>query len=195
SPAEAIQFRFAVAGNAFGPWIASDHASLPVALDAGSIHVQARDEAGNVGDLGFHGRSTAPSAAGCRLAIAGGAALLALGVLATGGCSHNLGKGDYENPLDEVGRYSDVVFKNGTLYVSAYDDSMGDLAYAEIKDPSKPIGWQVVDGVDLTEPADTKGGYRGGISDPGPDVGQYTSIALVSGHPMIAYFDVSNGAL
>jgi hypothetical protein len=229
SPAEALQFRYAANGAAFGPWLSGDHASSPLELDGAAVSVQVRDEAGNVADLGFHGRSTAPSTGGCgcevgargrdatlpvvlvvgfalllsrrryvwlrRVAIVGGAACLAATVLAAGGCSHGLGKGDYANPIDEIGRYHDVVFNDGTLFVSAYDDSMGDLVYTEIKDPAKNPSWQVIDGVDLTESPDTKDGYRGGISDPGPDVGQWTSIALSSGHPMIAYFDVSNGAL
>ena len=231
SPPEALKFRFATSGGAFGPWVLGDHASVATALDGASLRVQVMDEAGNIGDLAFHGRSTAPSTSGCscalagrassgggsalilvaaglglalarrrrvwlrRLAIAGGAATLAAAVLGAGGCSHGLGKGDYENPDDEIGRYSDVVFASGTLHASAYDDTMGDLVYAEITNPSKTIGWQVVDGVDLTESPDTKGGYRSGISDPGPDVGWYTSIALSSGKPMIAYWDASNGAL
>ncbi|MGZ3438633.1 MAG: hypothetical protein ACXVDD_03930, partial [Polyangia bacterium] len=229
SPPDALQFRYAVGGGAFGPWIVGDHAYSPVQLDGASVSVQVRDEAGNVGALGFHGRSTAPSTGGCgcdlgargrdatlpivlvvgfalllsrrryvwlrRIAIVGGAACLAATVLATGGCSHGLGKGDYANPIDEIGRYHDVVFKSGTLYVSAYDDTMGDLVYTEISDPAKNPSWQVIDGIDPAATADTKDGYRGGISDPGPDVGRWTSIALSSGKPMIAYFDVSNGAL
>ena len=232
SPPEALQFRFKVDGGAFGAWTAGDHAFMPVALDAAHVTVQVRDEAGNVGDLGFHGRSTAPSTGGCscelagrstrsplggillvgavagallfarrrylwlrRIAIAAGAACLAASVLAAGGCSSHLGKGDFANPLDEIGRYHDVAIDNGTLFVSAYDDTMGDLVYTEIKDPMEFPSWQVIDGVDMTAGADMPGGYRFGISDPGPDVGQYTSIALSSGKPMIAYFDASNGAL
>ncbi len=233
SPPEALQFRWSINGGAFGPWVVGDHATTPEVLDVAHLTVQVRDEAGNIGSLGFHGRSTAPSTAGCscdvaghgsrgetggglllilatgfaltlsrrryvwlrRIAIVGGAACLAATVLGAGGCSHNLGKGDFANPLDEIGRYHDVAFNGGTLYVSAYDDSMGDLVYTELKDPTQTPSWQVIDGVDLTESADMPGGYRFGISDPGPDVGQYTSIALSSGKPMIAYFDASNGAL
>lgn len=130
-----------------------------------------------------------------RIAIAGGAALVAAALLGAGGCSNHVGKGDVENPLDEIGRYHDVALKSGTLYVSAYDDTMGDLVYTEIKDPKEFPTWQVVDGVDLTAGADMPGGYRHGISDAGPDVGLYTSIALSKGRPMIAYFDATNGAL
>ena len=232
TPASALQFRFAVDGSAFGAWLLGDHATMPTQLDGATVRVEARDEAGNVGTLDFHGRTTAPGASGCgcdvgarpgpprptlpivavvlvalylarrrpallrRIVIVGGAACLAATVLGAGGCSSGLGKGDYASPRDEIGRYHDVAFKDGTLYVSAYDDTFGDLVYSEIKDPAKNPSWQVIDGVDLTASVDDKGGFRFGITDPGPDVGWWTSIALTpSGKPLIAYFDASNGAL
>jgi hypothetical protein len=111
-------------------------------------------------------------------------------------CNSGLGKGDFESPLDEIGRFSDVAVKDGAFFVSAYDDTMGDLAFARITDPTRQISWQFVDGIDPTAMADKPGDYRSGVSDPGPDVGLYTSIALTrSGDPRIAYFDRSNGAL
>lgn len=234
TPAEAMLYRVSVDGGAWGPWQLGDRTTLPALLDGLTVRVQARDEAGNVGELAFHGRTTAPSASGCgcvvggahddrvpllpfavaaaillslssrrrwvwlrRVAIVGGAAVLGATVLAAGGCSSGLGKGDFESPLDEIGRYNDVALdKSNVLHVSAYDDTMGDLVYARITDPMKTPSWQWVDGVDTTSAVDNKGGYRAGISDPGPDVGLFTSIALTSkGNPMIAYFDDTNGAL
>ena len=145
SPPEALQFRCSVDGGAFGAWVSGDHATMPLSLDGAHVTVQVRDEAGNVGDLGFHGRSTAPSAGGCgcdrrrqrrhgdpaddprrrlrallvapslRLAaphrhrrrrrLPGGDGARRRRLLA-----HSLGKGDYANPIDEIGRYHDVVF-------------------------------------------------------------------------------------
>ncbi|MDB4965674.1 MAG: hypothetical protein JWN44_1363 [Myxococcales bacterium] len=230
SPPEAMQLRFAAGAAGFGPWIASDHVIVPTELDSATVRVQVRDEAGNIGELGFHGRTTGPSASGCncdlagrgdmnptlpmfavvglalalarrrrvwlrRIAIAGGAACMAATVLAASGCGSHLAKGDFEAPVDEIGRFHDVAVDNGTLHVSAYDDSYGDLVYAEISDATKNPSWQVVDGVDREASPDREDGYRFGISDPGPDVGQYTSIALSQGKPIIAYYDVTNHAL
>jgi hypothetical protein len=113
------------------------------------------------------------------------------------GCNDpGLTKGDFEAPDHEIGRYHDAVVKSGVFHVSAYDDSTGDLAYARITDLTRPIGWQYVDGLDPTVPPDRPGGYRHGVSDNGPDVGMYSSIALTkAGAPRIAYYDATNGAL
>jgi MYXO-CTERM domain-containing protein len=228
SPPSALQYRFAFAGGGWTPWSSSDRLAVPAGELASSAQAQARDEAGNVGDLAFHGRSTTPSPAGCGCQVGAGnddAASATLGwvlaaivgslviarrrrrawaplagvaclLLATGGCSSGgLGKGDYESPLDQIGRYSDVVYRGG-FHLSAYDDTFGDLVYAFVSDPAKPIGWQVIDGIDPTAMVSDKNGYRHGVLDFGPDVGLYTSIAVSSsGNPVIAYYDATNGAL
>ena len=199
----------------------------PPSSTAPASRSQVRDEAGNVGALDFHGRTTAPSTSRLRLRTSArgrqgaarrcrcsssSASRSCCRAVATSGCAASpssaappawprrcwppvaartaSARATTPTPIDEIGRYHDVVFKDGTLYVSAYDDTMGDLVYAEIKDPTLIPSWQVIDGVDLTATPDIKDGYRFGISDPGPDVGRWTSIALSSGKPMIAYFDV-----
>jgi MYXO-CTERM domain-containing protein len=213
SPASALLYRWRD-GGAWSDWSPTPR----VALATGRIphaEVQAQDEAGNVGGLEFHGRTTnPPSSSGCGCHVGGAspaggvlAFVLVLGLLGRrrvllllallAGCNEaHLGKGDFEDPLHEIGRYHDIAFGKGVFHVSAYDDSTGDLVYARITDPKQSIGWQVVDGIDPTAVADMPGGYRHGVSDPGPDVGLYSSIALTrSGAPRIAYYDVSNGAL
>jgi hypothetical protein len=119
-------------------------------------------------------------------------------VLFTGCHAGSPGQGDFENPVDEVGRYSDVVVQGGVFHISAYDDTMGDLTYAQITadQTAQPITWQVIDGIDPTAPSDSPTPYRHGVSDPGPDVGLYTSIALSGGgDPRISYYDVTDSAV
>ncbi len=216
SPLSSLLYRWRLAGD-WSAW--SGSTQLGVAQDLISqLQVQARDEAGNVGSLEFHGRTTnAPSATGCACDLGGGggargstgivAALLLLALVwrrrlwiflaLLAGCNDGaLTKGDFESPLHEIGRYSDVAVSKGVFHVSAYDDSTGDLAYARITDPKKSISWQYVDGIDPAAQADEPGDYRHGVSDPGPDVGMYSSIALTkSGEPRIAYYDATAGAL
>jgi hypothetical protein len=225
TPASALEF--SVDGS---PWARGAVLVRP-GIDARTARVQVRDEVGNVGDLGFHGRTTNPAmagACGCVLGRApsggGGAAALALValaglfarrraarllalLLATGlaaaACNQNAGRPVLPNsslidPLDEVGRFSDAVAQDGYIHVSAYDDFLGDLAYTEIAvgDIGKPIQWQWVDGVPLDQASDdpmSMMSYRKGITDPGDDVGQYTSLALLpDGSPRIAYVDLTN---
>ena len=219
----ALLYRWRVNGGEYSMWSALDHQAIDPAIPLDAVEVQARDEAGNIGTIRFHGRTTAPASSGCGCDVGGAAPAptggllviligltglfvlrrrrLALFLLSTlcglAGCNDGgLGKGEFVNNIDEIGRFHDVTARNGEFFVSAYDDSVGDLVYAHIKDLSKPVSWQDIDGVDLTAPVDTPGGYRHGISDPGPDVGLYTSIALTkAGAPRIAYYDITNAAL
>src|SRR5207248_4844386 len=136
---------------------------LPADVDRELVVVQARDEAGNFGSLEFHGRTTNPPTSGCGCDLgraarssppAGPLAIVALGValvlarrarrwlalvacaaLFTSACNSGLGKGDFESPADEIGRFSDVAVRAGVFHVSAYDDTMGDLVYAPLTDP------------------------------------------------------------
>jgi MYXO-CTERM domain-containing protein len=225
SPPSALQLRFAVTNGAFGEWATTTRATLPAGVSADQLHVQLRDEAGNTTDLTQASGSAGQAGGGCSVGGHGsdgslvalllvGLALVvrrrrgaissvvvvALGLGCVSGCSnHPLGKGDFANPADEIGRYSAVVVdKSGTLHISAYDDSFGDLVYTTVttKQISATPSWQVIDGVDISTVPEMKGGYRFGITDPGDDVGQYTSLALTgSGSPRIAYYDATNHAL
>jgi hypothetical protein len=218
TPASGLQIRFSVDnGKSFSAWTPLGRVALPSRAATAALRVEVRDEAGNIGELGrvagSGGCSIAPGGRGDgdgKLALLVAALLVVLalrrrkmaaigiGLLfcVPSGCG-SLGKGDFEAPSDEIGRYSDVaVASDGAFHISAYDDTMGDLAYARVTDPAKNISWQVVDGIDPTAVAEVKNGYRHGITDPGPDVGRYTSLALTrGGQPRIAYCDVSNGAV
>ena len=95
-------------------------------------------------------------------------------------------------PPGRIGPYSDVaVGPDGSAWVSAYAESFGDLVVAQSTGGRIPVdAWQWVDGVP-SGPVTVPGSkIRGGISDPGEDVGMYTSIAVAQdGTVSVSYFD------
>jgi len=104
-----------------------------------------------------------------------------------------------------IGEYTSVaVAKDGTIWVSGYNDSDGvNTLYGDLVvgkwDPAKlAVQWQDVDGVP-TLPAGQcseadPSGWRGGIEDSGPDVGLWTTIVIdpSSQKPMVSYYDATN---
>lgn len=107
-------------------------------------------------------------------------------------------------PQGFVGSHSEVaVAADGTIWVSAYSagpssrSPYGDLVAGAWDASAGAVDWEHVDGVpgDAT-PTGSVNGWRGGISDPGDDVGKYSTIAVgADGRPRIAYYDATNGAL
>ncbi len=123
-----------------------------------------------------------------------------------------------------VGAYaSAVAAPDGAIWVAAYGDLgviespadgantslFGDLAVGRVADDGS-VAWTAVDGlpaVDPSLPPGSLGGppdpafvdvnsYRGGLTDPGDDVGLWTSIQLgADGLPQVAYYDATNRAL
>jgi hypothetical protein len=98
-----------------------------------------------------------------------------------------------------IGQYSDMdVSADGTAWVSAYNSYHGDLMVASTSESGRipDEAWQFVDGVPdgpILVPDST---VRGGINEPGPDVGLYTDIAVApDGAAMISFFDQDTGAL
>ncbi len=226
---------------------------------ARKLALYVKDEAGNVaaaafdlGELGFHGRSTAPSTGGCSCELSGhddaGArggmvalilvalvflrrraralapfvvvAVIAFVAAGCGcdnknscsidddcakmmcdpgqvpacmgnmcGCIPDIAPGD-------VGRFSSMTMIGGSAYVAAYNNTYGDLMIGHITPPGVVSGWDFVDGVPDETPDIANSHNRGGISDPGDDVGRYTSIATsATNEPIIAYYDKTHGAL
>ncbi len=110
-----------------------------------------------------------------------------------------------------IGSHTSVaVAGDGTVWVAGYgegdpsggssDDFQGDLVIGKYNKEKGAVDWQVADGVPApqegTELSFNNCGYRGGVSDPGDDVGQYTSMVLDSGgSPIVAYFDRTGGQL
>lgn len=103
-------------------------------------------------------------------------------------------------PFDEIGRYQSAAIRDGKILISAYDSTMGDLAFTSVgfdEATTAKLAWLPVDGLPSGSPSNkSKDAYRGGYDDPGDDVGRFTSLALTSkGTAVIAYQDVTNGAV
>jgi hypothetical protein len=95
------------------------------------------------------------------------------------------------------GKYSRIALAGELPVVSTYDNEYGDLVVLYYEKDGALANIEYVDGVPTTGTvvADPTG-PRGGISDPGPNVGTHTAIATdASGKIRIAYFDLDQRAL
>lgn len=102
-------------------------------------------------------------------------------------------------PYGKMGTHSDVaVAPNGDAVVSGYSQNHGDLVVARHPGQGRIPNseWEFVDGVPDGPVALPNSDVRGGILDPGPDVGLYTSVAVTSDDTiMVSYYDRDLGAL
>jgi len=113
-------------------------------------------------------------------------------------CSDNTCTCLNDVPPGRIGPYSDVaVGPDGTIWVSAYAQTHGDLVVAKATGgPIPGEAWEWVDGVPEGPVTIPNAKIRGGIEDAGPDVGMYTIIAVgPDGAPMVSYFDRETGSL
>ncbi len=108
-----------------------------------------------------------------------------------------------------IGAYTSVaVASDGTTWVAGYNDAdvtngllYGDLVVGKYDSGKSQVEWQDVDGLppprtDGTCPANASNTWRHGETNPGPDVGLWTSIQLDdTGNPMVSYYDATNAAL
>ncbi|MBN1944239.1 MAG: hypothetical protein JW797_01130 [Bradymonadales bacterium] len=94
-------------------------------------------------------------------------------------------------PLGDVGAYlSAAAGADGTIYLSAYNRTYGDLMVGVAQQGSE-IDWMFVDGLPDSGPVvGNLEGPRGGVAEPGPDAGRYSSIAVGSdGSLHVSYFN------
>ena len=110
-----------------------------------------------------------------------------------------------------IGSYTSVAkASDGTIWVAGYNEAAlgndannyyGDLVVGKYDSTGQNVAWATVDGLppartDGTCPDNDPSGWRGGETDPGDDVGLWTSIQLnANGRPMVAYYDATNHAL
>ena len=120
-----------------------------------------------------------------------------------------------------VGAYASAAVAGDTIWVAGYNDFgygtseengsseylWGDLVVG--KWDGQKVAWQSVDGLPAVDPEVEPGepggpphpayndqeGFRGGLTEPGDDVGLWTSIAVANDQPRVAYFDFKNRAL
>lgn len=102
-------------------------------------------------------------------------------------------------PYGRIGPHSDVaVAPNGDAVVSAYAANHGDLVVARTSEVGRipDEAWEFVDGVPDGPVALPNSTVRGGIFEPGPDVGLYTSVAVTASDTiMVSYFDRETNSL
>jgi hypothetical protein len=100
--------------------------------------------------------------------------------------------------MGDAGRWADAALLGTDIWVSAYNATYGDLMVGKYDALQGTVAsWTFVDGVPPGG-AVTHGpsGPRGGVAEPGDDVGQYTSIAAASdGAIHVAYHDATHAVL
>ena len=97
-----------------------------------------------------------------------------------------------------IGQYSEMDVAGDTVWVSAYNAIHGDLMVASTTEGGRipNESWAFVDGVPEGPVVVPGGTVRGGINDPGPNVGLYTDIAArTDGAVMVSYYDQDNASL
>ncbi|MDP3154101.1 MAG: hypothetical protein Q8N23_15610 [Archangium sp.] len=97
---------------------------------------------------------------------------------------------------NDLGRFSSIsADPANALFVSAYDGQYGDLVVVKYGLDGKKLSTEYVDGVPSAAVKYGPSGARGGIVEPGPDVGRYTDVAVSQGRVYVSYYDVTGGNL
>ncbi|HWM85585.1 MAG TPA: hypothetical protein VNO33_07100, partial [Kofleriaceae bacterium] len=98
-----------------------------------------------------------------------------------------------------IGQFSEMdVAADGTVWVSAYNSYHGDLMIAARSESGRipDEAWEFVDGVPDGPVLVPDSDVRGGVNEPGPDVGLYTDIAAAGDGAVVAsYFDQDGAGL
>ncbi|MEM9068982.1 MAG: MYXO-CTERM sorting domain-containing protein [Myxococcota bacterium] len=107
-------------------------------------------------------------------------------------------------PLDEgqlATHLSMTALTDGSLFLAGYSPGVppstryGDLVVGAWDPSSQTVAWEIIDGRPDGPVTNDPTGWRGGVSDPGDDVGQFTSIQNSDSTLLVSYFDATNGAL
>ena len=93
-----------------------------------------------------------------------------------------------------IGRWTSIAGDDERVMVATYDQALGDLVVVDATDQAN-LKLVAVDGIPDDTATHDPDGYRGGITDAGPNVGAWTSIAMSSGLARVAYQDRDEHAL
>lgn len=97
---------------------------------------------------------------------------------------------------NDLGRFSAISADPGNaLFVSAYDGQYGDLVVLKYGLDGQRQATEYVDGVPSAMVKYGPSGARGGVVEPGDDVGRYTDLVVNGGKVFVSYYDVTNGDL
>lgn len=100
-------------------------------------------------------------------------------------------------PLEEGirGLHSALAIWQGQPVVSGYNRTYGDLMVG-FQQADSSVKWEFVDGIPAgKQPTNAPDGPRGGVSEPGDDVGLHTDIAADNTAIHVSYHDATNGTL
>jgi hypothetical protein len=133
----------------------------------------------------------------------GRAAVLLLCLSSSAGCSCSGGDDDALECEDQceqgevergpTGRWNSIAVSGDRVVAAAYEESLGDLVVVELGAEGGDASFRVVDGLPPDPvPTFSPDGYRSGVTEEGPDVGAYTSIAMHDGRAMVSYHDLTH---
>ncbi len=93
-----------------------------------------------------------------------------------------------------LGRWTSIAADDERVLVATYDQGLGDLVVVDVTDPAQPI-MVAIAGVPEGTPLYDPSTYRGGIVEPGANVGAWASIAMHGGQGGVAFQDRDSEAL
>jgi len=125
-------------------------------------------------------------------------AMMALGLALAAGCGSPSDDIDPDDPTvvhpGPTGRWASMATDGQRVVMSAYEQTYGDLVFVDVRQAGQPR-FTVIDGAPAAPIVLDPTGYRGGVNEPGANVGAWTSIVVAEGQAWIAYQDLDNHSL